>query len=141
MPQDNITLVNGQAYDYTKIRINLLSQPLYGVSSINYTEEQEKVNNFGAGNRPVSQGEGPINASGSIELHMNDVELIRNAAPERSLLKLPKFDLTVAFVVAGKTKVHVLKNCGFTTDGVEASEGDTAIKRSFDLILSHVQYS
>jgi hypothetical protein len=133
-------LVNGRSYDFTSITVSILGVPLVGISAISYTEEQTKENNFGTGNRPVSRGRGAINASGSIDIHMEDVEKIRQAAPNRSLLQLPAFDIVVVFGNPTNPRVHILKNAEFTSDGVEASQGDTAFVRSFDLVLSHVEY-
>ncbi len=90
-------LINGQAYDYTQIIMSVLGVPVAGVTSINYTEEQEKTNNFGAGNRPVSRGRGAIEASGSIELSMNEIEALRDAAPSGSMLKIPPFEITIVY--------------------------------------------
>ncbi len=87
-----IPLVNGRAYDFAQIVVTILGVPLAGVSAISYAEEQEKTNNFGQGNRPVSRGQGAIDASGSITISMNDVEALRDVAPDGSLLKIPAFD-------------------------------------------------
>ena len=134
-------LVNGEAYDYTKITVLVLGVPLAGISSINYTEEQEKTNNFGTGDRPVSIGKGPIDASGSFEISMNDVEALRDVAIEGSLLKLPPFDIPIIFSNSGNLpRTHVLKNVEFTDDGVETSQGDTDVKRTFNVKLTHVKY-
>ena len=133
-------LINGKAYDYTQILLTILGVPVAGVTSINYTEEQEKTNNFGAGSRPVSRGHGAIECSGSIELSMNEVEAIRAAAPSGSLLKIPAFTITVTYLNLQKVVTHKLKNCEFLNDGVETSQGDTDIRRTFDLVISDVQY-
>ena len=133
-------LINGRAYDFAQIEVNILGVPVAGVTAISYSEEQEKVNNFGAGSRPVSRGHGAINASGSITISMNDVEAIRDAAPFGSLLQIPSFDISITFLNAQKVVTHVLKNCEFLNDGVEASQGDTDLVRSFDLVLSHIVY-
>jgi hypothetical protein len=135
-----IPLINGRAYDFTQITISLLGVPTLGISAINYTEEQEKVNNFGTGNRPVSRGQGPIDSGGSIEISMNDVEALRDTAPDGSLLKIPPFDITVVFGNPQKPVVHVLKNAEFTNDGVESTQGDTDLRRTFDLVISNVKY-
>ena len=135
-----IPLINGRAYDFTQITVALLGVPTLGISSLNYTEEQEKVNNFGTGNRPVSRGQGPIDSSGSIEISMNDVEALRDAAPDGSLLKIPPFDITVVFGNPQKPVVHVLKNVEFTNDGVESTQGDTDLKRTFDIVISNIKY-
>ena len=78
------TLINGRAYDFAQIRVNIAGVQVHSVTAISYTEEQEKTNNFGIGNRPVSRGHGAIDASGSITLGMNDVEAIRDAAPNEA---------------------------------------------------------
>lgn len=133
-------LINGRAYDFAQIEVNILGVPVAGVTAISYSEEQEKVNNFGAGSRPVSRGHGAINASGSITISMNDVEAIRDAAPFGSLLQIPSFDISITFLNAQKVVTHVLKNCEFLNDGVESSQGDTDLVRSFDLVISHIVY-
>ncbi len=133
-------LINGQAYDYTQIIMSVLGVPVAGVTSINYTEEQEKTNNFGAGNRPVSRGRGAIEASGSIELSMNEIEALRDAAPSGSMLKIPPFEITIVYLNLQKVVTHKLKNVEFTNDGVETSQGDTDICRTFDIVMSDVKY-
>ena len=133
-------LINGQAYDYTQIIMSVLGVPVAGVTSINYTEEQEKTNNFGAGNRPVSRGRGAIEASGSIELSMNEIEALRDAAPSGSMLKIPPFEITIVYLNLQKVVTHKLKNVEFTNDGVETSQGDTDIRRTFDIVMSGVKY-
>ena len=135
-----IPLVNGTAFDFAQITANILGVPVASVSSITYTEEQEKVNNYGQGNRPVSRGQGVIEASASIEMSMNDVEAIRDVAPNGSLLQVPAFDIEVFFGNPQNPQTHVLKNCEFTSDGVETTQGDTDVKRTFDLVISHVVY-
>ena len=134
-------LINGKAYDFTEIDVKILGVSVAGVSAISYTEEQEKVNNFGAGSRPVSRGHGAINASASITISMNDIEAIREVAQDGSLLKIPSFDILVTFLNSQKVATHILKNCEFLSDGVEAAQADTNIERSFDLVVSHIVYS
>lgn len=135
-----IPLINGRAYDFTQILVKILGSPIASVSAITYTEEQTKENNFGAGSRPVSRGQGAINASGSITLSMNDIEAIRDVALDGSLLKIAPFDIQVSYLNAQKVVTHTLKNCEFIDDGVETSQDDKDIKRSFGLVISHIKY-
>lgn len=134
------TLVNGRAFSYVDITFTILGVPLPGISSINYTEEQDKTNEFGASNRPVSRGRGAINASGSIEMSMNEVEALRDVAPDGSLLLLPAFDAVVVFGNVGNIQTHVLESLEFLSDGTETTTGDTDIKRTFDFVISKVRY-
>jgi hypothetical protein len=137
---ENIPLINGRAYSYVDVIVKIAGVPAPSCMKINYTEEQEKTNNYGTGSRPTSRGAGKIEAKASIELSMNDVEAIRDVAPLGSLLALPAFDIEVHFLNLQKVVTHVIKNCEFTSDGNEAGVGDTDIKFSFDLIPSHILY-
>lgn len=135
-----VPLINGRAYDYTQITAVVLGVPLAGITSINYTEEQEKTNNFGTGNRPVSRGKGAIDASGSLDIPMNEVEALRDAAPNGSLLQIPSFDIVIVFGNPQKPVTHVLKNVEFLNDGVESTQDDKDITRTFDIVISHVKF-
>lgn len=136
---DNV-LINGKAYDFTQVVVKIFGVNIASVSQINYTEEQAKENNYGTGIRPVSRGRGAITSTCSLTMSMNDVEAIRDVAPDGSLLKLAPFDIEVSFLNDQKVVNHVIKNCEFTTDGVEAAQDDKDIKKSFDLLPSHILY-
>lgn len=134
----SVPLINGKAYDYTNITVSFLGSPLASVSQLNYTETQAKTNNYGTGNRPVSRGQGAIEVSCSMQISMNDIERLRDASPDGSLLGLPAFDIIVLHGTGTMLKKHIIKNCEFSDDGVESSQGDTDIKRTFNLTPSHI---
>jgi hypothetical protein len=142
-----VPLVNGRSYDFTQITSTILGVPLPSISSVNYIQEQEKTNNFGTGVNPVSRGRGARDASGTFDISMNDVELLRAAVSAQvigsfgSLLDIPPFDIVVVFGHPTNPTTHVLKNCEFTDDGVETSQGDTDVSRTFSLVMSHVVYN
>lgn len=135
-----VPLINGNSYSHPQIVVTILGVPLAGVSAISYQEEQEKTNNFGQGNRPVSRGAGAIDSSASITISMNDVEALRDVAPDGSLLKIPAFDIVVSYLNVQKVVNHRLKNCEFVNDGNESDVGNTNIERSFDLVVSDIKY-
>jgi len=137
---NEVPLINGRAYSYAEVKIKIAGVEVPSVSKISYSEEQQKENNYGTGSRPVSRGIGKIECKASIEIAMNDVEALRDNARDGSLLKLPTFDIEVSFLNAQKVVTHTIKNCEFTTDGVEAGVDDKDVKKSFDLIPSHILY-
>lgn len=135
-----VALINGVAYSYSQIVINVMNVPLTDVTSINYTEEQEKTNEGGIGELPVSRGRAGITASGSLEIGMTDVEALRDAAPKGKLIKFLPFDILVTYLNAQKIVTHVLTDVEFLDDGVETSHGDTRIARTFNLIIGDIKY-
>lgn len=135
-----VVLVNGRAYDHTQIVITYAGVPLPSCSTITYSEEQEKEFNYGTGNRPVSFGQGPITASGSIELSMNDIEAIRDSAPNGSMVQIPLADLNVTVINPQKPVNHSIKNTSFTNDEVVSNQGDKDIKMTLNFVASHIKW-
>ena len=71
---------------------------------------------------------------------MSDIQAIRAAAPNRSLLDVPPFDIVVVFGNPQAPTTHTIKNAEFTTDKVSGSLDDTDIMTSFDFVTSHIEY-
>lgn len=140
MPANNTPLINGRAYDFAQVVVNILGVPIMGIQSIEYKEEQEKKNNFGAGKWAVSRGHGTVNADATIEVSMNDIEALRDAIPSGRLLDIPAFPITVTFLNDQKVVTHTLHNCEFMDDGVTGAVDDTDLVRSFGLVVSHITY-
>ena len=135
-----ITLINGRAFDFSQIIPAYLGVPLPSLSEINYEETQEKTNNMGTGNRPVSRGHGTIDASGSMTLSQNDIEALREVAAEGSLLALPSADFVLVFGNPSNPQTHVLKDLEFTNDGGGGSTGDTDLTMTLNFTISSVKY-
>lgn len=136
----SIAVINGRAYDHSTIIVSYLGVPLPSVSTLDYGEDQDKAYNNGTGNRPVSLGQGAIAASGTVELSMNDVEAIRDVAPNGSLLQIPAGDLTITFLNPQKPVSHTIKNLVWTSDRPSSSEGSTDIKLSMDFVASNIKW-
>lgn len=134
-------LVNGTAYSWSQITINVLGVPVAGVVGISYSEEQEMQDNFAAGNRPVSRGYGNITAEGSISLHMEEVEALQAAVATGRLQDIPEFDIVVAFLPEGGiVTTHTLKNCRFRSNGRELEQNQMEIVVEIPLQISHIQW-
>ena len=133
-------LINGQAFDYSQITPLYLGVPLVSMTSITYEEVQEKVDNPGTGNRPISRGRADIKATGSMEISMNDIEALRNVALGGSLLALPATDFILVFGNPQNIQTHILKNLEFTNDGGTGTQGDTDMKMTLNFIISNVIY-
>lgn len=135
-----LPLINGEAFTFAQITPLYLATPLVSMTSITYEEIQEKVDNPGTGNRPISRGRADIKANGSIELSMNDIEALREVAPQGSLLLLPATDFILVFGNPQNVRTHELKNLEFTNDGGTGTQGETDMKMTLNFIISNVIY-
>lgn len=140
MPQIIPPLVNGESYAWAQIVCTIAGVPVVGITEITYKEKQEKKNNYGAGNRPVSRGYGKKEPEASITLYLEELEAIRKATPTGSILDIAPFAINVTFIPSNGagTITHVLNNAEFLEDPVETKEGDTEVMCKLPLIISHI---
>lgn len=133
------TLINGKAYSYVDITATALGGAFPGMKTIDYEVIQEKPNNWGTSVEPVSRGKGKKDPSGSLQLSMNDIEALRDAAPNGSLLDIPMFNLILVFGNPQKPVTHILENLEFTNDGGSGSEDDTDLVFTLNFVFSKLK--
>ncbi len=136
-----VPLINGQAYTWSQIICNIAGVPIAGIDAIDYADKQEIVNNYGAGNYPVSRGFGKIEPTCKLALHMEEIEAITNNAPGRRLQDIPEFDVIVSYITnTGSTVTHKIRNCRFKENMRSPKAGDTKIAPDLELIPSHIEW-
>jgi hypothetical protein len=141
MPQaNNIPLINGVAYDWGQIVVNVLGSRLFGITGVTYDEDQTIEDNFGAGNFSVERGFGQIEYTGALTLQMKEIELLTNIAPNRRIQNIPEFDIIVSYLNDNAVVTHTLKNCRFKNNGREVAQGDTMIEKELTLAIGNIQW-
>jgi hypothetical protein len=134
-------LINGKSYEWADIIVNVLSQPIIGITNIEYEEKQGMENIYGAGRFPVSRGYGKIEPTAKMTILMEELENIQSVAPQGRIQDIPEFDIVVMYVDSALvTRKHVLKNVRFMNNKRASSSGDTSIPVELELIISHIQY-
>jgi hypothetical protein len=133
-------IINGKEVAWSNIQLLIMGVPVKEVSSISYSKNRTKTNNYGIGSNPVSRTSGNVECSASITLHASAIEAITNAAPEADLTLIPFFDIKVMYIPSngGEIYVHTLKQCEFLSNGREVSQNDALVEQSFDLILDDI---
>ncbi len=134
-----VPLINGQAYAYADIVVNILGVPLAGITAIEYTDKQEITENYGAGRYPVSRGFGKIECSGKITIDMAEKQAILARATGRRLQAIPEFEIVVTYLPENGTPVQeTLKNCRFKDNKGGGAEGDSTLNTELELAISHI---
>jgi hypothetical protein len=136
-------MLNGRAYDWASVRMQLLGITIMGVTAIAYDDKQNKVNNFGAGSLPVSRGYGQKEANASITVEMKELERIMAAAKAKgqTLQDIGPFTITVAYRNESNLVItHKLLNVEFTNNKRDMKAGDTSVMVELELIISHIQW-
>lgn len=136
---DRPALVNGTAYAWVDITVNILGVPVAGISAISYSDEQEIEDNYGAGRFPVSRGYGEIKTEASVTLHAEEVRAIQEAAPLKRLQDIPPFDVVVSYLPkSGIVTTDILKNCQFKKNARDVKQGDKKIEVEIPLVCSNI---
>lgn len=134
-------LINGQAYDWASVTINMFGMPIKGITEINYKVKQDKKNNYAAGVEPSSRGRAKKEYEADITLEEVEVRRILAALPaNQSLVDIAPFPIVVSYMVGTKTVIDKIMNCEFMEEGVATKEGDTTLVRKLPLIIAGITW-
>ncbi|MCL2291226.1 MAG: hypothetical protein FWC34_11100 [Bacteroidetes bacterium] len=135
-----IPMINGVTPSWATMQVLIEGVPVTGITAINYDDKQNIENVYGAGQHPVCRGYGNIEPTADITLYRDEIESIRKSSPTGRLQDIAPFDIVVAFLPIGGAKIanHIIKNCQFLDDGVEAKQGDTKNEKQLNLLPSHI---
>ncbi|MDR1381764.1 MAG: hypothetical protein LBJ47_09855 [Tannerella sp.] len=137
---NGIPLINGYEYSWGDIVCNIGGVPVTGIRAIEYSDEQEVVNNYGAGRYPISRSKGRITCAAKITLTIEEVRAIKANVLNGRLQDILPFDIIVSYLPDDATKIHhdTIKNCQFNKNARTWAEGDTSQNVELDLVVSHI---
>lgn len=138
-----VPLINGQSYDWANITVSFLGSPISQITRIEYSSKQDKKDNYGWYNQPISRGYGNVTYSGSIELYLDVWRSICQAAPDGDPLSIPWFTISIAYGNLNQSNVvncrDVLYNVEFLDNPMSANQGDTGLKVTIPIIFSAME--
>jgi hypothetical protein len=135
-----IPLVNGFAHDWADISLIIGGVPVTGVTGIEYDDDQEVQNNYGAGRYPVSRSKGRISCTAKLTLTIEEARAIQKNSLTGRLQDIDPFNIVVSYLPADATKIHHdhIRNCQFKKNSRKWSEGDMGKTVELELIVSHI---
>ena len=140
MSQNKQVLINGKAFSASDISLSIAGMVVAGVSALTATETQEKTNNKGFSDEPVSRGRATKEYESSIDLSYTEALKLRNLSPTRGLLEVPMFEILAVLDNAVNISRIRIKNCEFVDDGIEVATDDPEVKRTYGLIIAGIDY-
>ena len=139
---NGIPLINGTEYSWGDIVFSIAGTPVIGITGIEYNDEQEVTDNYGAGRYPVSRSKGRIACNGKISLYVSEVNALVKKTANGRLQDLGAFDIIVSYIPdeGGIVVIDKLRNCQFKKNSRSWSEGDTSKTVDLDLNISHIEW-
>lgn len=143
MAVENVTLVNkfGKMAGWNSVTANLLGRDLEGVQEIEYDDEQELENVYGAGAMPIGQGEGNYSAKGAIMLLIEERINLLDSLPAGARIQDLVFPIVVEYEYNGRIYTDKLNNCRIKNQGVAVKQNDKTIGFKHDLLVSHINWN
>ena len=121
--------INGTMHSWSQVKVLINSPlPVTGITHVVYSSERNIETIMGAGSQAIGRGYGNWTHTASITLTRDEIENIRASVPTRRLQDIAPFDVVVVFVpeMGNKMITHILKNCVFTNDPLDITQGDTS---------------
>lgn len=138
---NGIPLINGILYSWADIVVAISGVPVTGITGIEYGDDQEVVNKYGAGRHPVGRAKGRITPQAKITLYQEEVEAIQRQALNGRIQDLAPFDITVTYLPeSGIIKTDKIRNCQFKKNERKWKEGQTGQEVELELIPSHIEW-
>lgn len=133
-------LINGKNYDWLNLTVVVFGVPVIGITAVNYAESQDSVNNYGAGGQPTGYGnKNVVYDGGSLVVYREEIEAMRKTAPNKSILNIPPFTITIMFSGDGVVfTTHKLRNCRFTKDEFAGKQGDTMLTSTLPFAFAQI---
>lgn len=122
-------MINGKNYDWATITAVILGVPIIGITDISYDVDRASTNNYGAGDNPVGYGnKNFVYGGGSMNIYKEEQMQIEKVAPNKNLLEIPPFTITVIFSGDGVTfTTDKISNVRFTKRSFAAKQGDAML--------------
>lgn len=134
-------LINGKAYEWADIVVNIGGVPITGIKSIEYSESQTMENVYAAGRFPNARTYGKVEPTAKVSMLMSSVEAIQAVAPSGRIQDLPEFDIPVVFLDTNNVTVrHKLRNVRFMSNMRSSAAEEGALVVEIDLIISHIEW-
>ena len=134
-------LINGVAYHWASVEVNIFNQAIAGITAIEYDDDQEMQDNYGSGIYPVSRSYGKVKATAKMTLEMAEVVALQKAVPSGRIQDIPEFDVVVTYANGLTVVTDVVKNCRFMKNSRASKSGSAdGIMVDISLITSHIQW-
>ena len=136
-----VPLINNVAYSHADIVLNIGGVPIVGVTSIEYSDNQDITGNFSTGHKPTSVSFGQMTFESSITVTFEAMQAIQLGAPGGYIQNVPFFDVGINYLPENGILVRdVLKKCRFKGRSQSSETGNSEIPVTLELYVSDIKY-
>lgn len=138
---NGVPMVNGMLCAWADVVVLIGGVPVTGITGVEYGDQQEIVNKYGAGRHPVGRSKGRITPSGKLILYQEEVQALSAQSTTGRLQDLPPFDVIVQYLPdSGLLVTDKIRNCHISGNARKWKEGDTGQEVELPLVPSHIEW-
>lgn len=138
---NGVPMVNGMLVAWADITVTIGGVPITGIVGVEYSDEQEIVNKWGAGRHPVGRAKGRITPSAKLILYQEEVQALQAQSPNGRLQDLPVIEVQVSYLPEnGIVVTDKIRNCHISENVRKWKEGDTGQEVELPLVPSHIEW-
>lgn len=138
---DLVPVINGVSYNHADIVVNIGGVPIIGITSVEYSDNQEMTPNYSTGHEPTSVGFGQVTNEASITLTYEAMQLLQAGAPGGKIQNISFFDVGINFLPEGKPLIRdVLSKCRFKGRSQTSETGNSEIPVTLELFVGQIRY-
>ncbi|TGG34883.1 hypothetical protein [Duncaniella freteri] len=139
--KNGVPMVNGMLVAWADIVVLVGGVPVTGITGVEYGDEQEIVNKWGAGRHPVGRAKGRITPSAKITLYHEEVVALQSQSVNGRLQDLPPIEIQVSYLPEnGVVVTDKIRNCHISSNTRKWKEGDTGQEVELPLVPSHIEW-
>ena len=139
--KNGVPLVNGMLVAWADIVVLVGGVPVTGITGVEYSDEQEIVNKYGAGRYPVGRSKGRITPSAKMTLYHEEVVALQSQSVNGRLQDLPPIEIQVSYLPEdGVVVTDKIRNCHIPSNTRKWKEGDTGQEVELPLVPSHIEW-
>lgn len=140
MPQTVITNKFGKLAGWNDLTVNLFGRDLEGVTKLEYNDNVEWENIYGAGKMPIGEGEGNYEASASMSILAEELIALQSSLPDGTRLQDVKGTITHLFEYNNQVYKTIIYNVRILNPNISANQGDKSLSVDLDLKVSHIEW-
>ena len=118
-------VVNSEEFSWADAQVVLLGKVVEGITAFRYKTSQNKELRYGRGNQPIGVKRGNKAYEGSITVLKSELEALKDASDDGSLMSLKGFDIVFSYLADdGTLKTDIAKLAEFTESEESLKQGD-----------------
>lgn len=133
-------MVNGKNFDWGNIQLTMFNGIILQVTKIAFKEGRDSVNNYGAGQYPVSYGNKNVIYSASVDMYIDTMNQIAGSSPAGKIWMIPPF--TIKMILSGDGVVYTtykLSNCRFLSNDFDSKQNDASIVLPYPIAFAGLE--